>query len=69
MSQTKKRQLKWEETKEGEFGKTKEEIQAEFQAHGLVSKGSNPIITDYVKIGTKLKYICSKQGCEFLLGL
>jgi len=60
-----KNALEWEESKYGTYGSTLESIQAEFQSYGLKSKGSSKIYYQGVTIGTKLKYICLKQGCTF----
>jgi len=61
----KKKVYQWKNVEEGEYGRTLQEIKAEFQSVGLVSKGSSPIVCEKVKIGAWLKYICSEEDCSF----
>jgi len=57
----------WKEANKAEYGSSLEEIIAEFKALKLISKGSSPIEEYKVKIGSKLKYICSEVGCDFAI--
>ena len=65
---TKRETLSWKEADKAEYGDTIEKVQAEFQALGLISKGSNPIVQDSVKVGEKTKYLCIPD-CPFAIRL
>ena len=61
-----KKKIDWEKVKDGEFGESASQVQSEFQARGLLVKGSQAVIEDKVKIGKKIKYICKEEDCPFV---
>jgi len=48
-----KEKLTWKESNSNDFGNSLEDILAEFQALGLKSLGSTPIVESGLKIGKK----------------
>ena len=53
----------WKETNRADYGNSLEEILTELKALKFISKGSSLTEEYKVKIGSKLKYICSEMGC------